>query len=117
MCLYGSNNHDYSADKYTRFESNRMEEDLNFDCEIEQRGKVNVESVIYILCKFVFPGGNRIEDISEVLFTHLKGDHGILHNHLDLLKCSMVPVTSTQSSRWSCELPKSEKRKKRIGVC
>ena len=119
MCHYGSNDCNDSADKSERFVPFKMEQDLTIDYETVQRAPapMNVESVICIMCKFMFPGGSCIQEFSEVFFTHLKDDHGILHNHLDLLKYSMVPVTQRPQSQWTCDLPKSEKRRKIIPGC
>ena len=119
MCNYGSNDFNDSAEKSERFDPFKMEQDLTIDYKTLQKAPapMNVESVICIMCKFMFPGGSCIEDISEVFFTHLKDDHGILHNHLDLLKCSMIPVTQRPPSQWTSHLPKSEKRRKIIPGC
>ena len=92
----------------------KMKQDLNIERKTTEKVKINVESVICTLCKFMFPGGTSIEDFSEIFFTHLKDDHGILHSHLSLLEKSMVPVIESPTSKRKIEEPKEEQRKKRI---
>ena len=105
----------------------KIKRDLNTDRQTIQKAKImlrlmktNVESVICTLCKFMFPGGTRIEEFSEVFFTHLKDDHGMLHNHLHLLESSLVPVTERPTVRQRHQIQLSmegKERKKRIRGC
>ena len=91
----------------------KIEQVLDIYSETVEKVKMNVESLICILCKLMFPGGTYIQDF----FTHLKDDHGIIHNHLHILECSKVSVTSKPLSEIKIEEPKSVEMKKRIRGC